>query len=154
MEINMKFKSLLLALPLALTTMFAQAENTALKTVKSEYTAVETVEKIKNAVTEKGMKVFTVIDHQAAAKEAGLTMPFASVVIFGTPKVGTPMMIASPTLAIDLPIKALVWEDKTGEVFVTLNDTDTIGKKHGLSEDIYGKLKGAEKLIPSIVTKK
>ncbi|SNV59621.1 DUF302 domain-containing protein [Pasteurella dagmatis] len=150
----MKFKSLLLALPLALTTMFAQAENTALKTVKSEYTAVETVEKIKNAVTEKGMKVFTVIDHQAAAKEAGLTMPFASVVIFGTPKVGTPMMIASPTLAIDLPIKALVWEDKTGEVFVTLNDTDTIGKKHGLSEDIYGKLKGAEKLIPSIVTKK
>lgn len=150
----MKFKSLLLALPLALTTMFAQAENTALKTVKSEYTAVETVEKIKNVVTEKGMKVFTVIDHQAAAKEAGLTMPFASVVIFGTPKVGTPMMIASPTLAIDLPIKALVWEDKTGEVFVTLNDTDTIGKKHGLSEDVYGKLKGAEKLIPSIVTKK
>lgn len=150
----MKFKSLLLALPLALTTMFAQADNHALKTVKSEYTAVETVEKIKNVVTEKGMKVFTVIDHQAAAKEAGLTMPFASVVIFGTPKVGTPMMIASPTLAIDLPIKALVWEDKTGEVFVTLNDTDTIGKKHGLSEDVYGKLKGAEKLIPSIVTKK
>lgn len=150
----MKFKSWLIALPLALTTMFAQADNPALKTVKSEYTAVETVEKIKNAVTEKGMKVFTVIDHQAAAKEAGLTMPFASVVIFGTPKAGTPMMLASPTLAIDLPIKALVWEDKTGEVFVTLNDTDTIGKKHGLTEDVYGKLKGAEKLIPSIVTKK
>lgn len=134
--------------------MFAQADNTALRTVKSKYTAVETVEKIKNAVGEKGMKVFTVIDHQAAAKETGLTMPFSSVVIFGAPNVGTPMMITSPTLAIDLPIKALVWENKAGEVFVSLNDTDTIGKKHGLTEEVYSKLKGAEKLIPSVVTKK
>lgn len=150
----MKFKPLLLALPLMATAMFAQANNPALKTVRSEYTAVETVEKIKNAVTEKGMKVFTVIDHQAAAKEAGLTMPFSSVVVFGTPKAGTPMMLAAPTLAIDLPLKALVWEDQKGEIFVTLNDTDTVGKKHNLTEDVYGKLKGAEKLIPSVVTKK
>lgn len=150
----MKFKPLLLALPLMATAMLTQANNPALKTVKSEYTAVETVEKIKNAVTEKGMKVFTVIDHQAAAKEAGLTMPFSSVVVFGTPKAGTPMMLAAPTLAIDLPLKALVWEDQKGEIFVTLNDTDTVGKKHNLTEDVYGKLKGAEKLIPSVVTKK
>ncbi|MDO5055249.1 DUF302 domain-containing protein [Pasteurella oralis] len=150
----MKFKTLFLALPLMAATFVAQADNPAIKTVKSEYSAIETVEKIKSAVTEKGMKIFTVIDHQAAAKEAGLTMPFASVVVFGMPKVGTPIMLATPTMAIDLPIKALVWEDKQGDVFVTLNDTETVGKKHGLSEEVYSKLKGAEKLIPSVVTKK
>ncbi|WP_077475234.1 DUF302 domain-containing protein [Rodentibacter ratti] len=152
MKFRSFLKSFLVALPLTLTTMFAQADNTALRTVKSKCTAVETIEKIKNAVTEKGMKVFTVIDHQAVAKEAGLAMPFSSVVIFGAPKAGTPMMITSPTLAIDLPIKALVWENKAGEVFVSLNDTNTIGKKHGLTEEVYSKLKGAEKLIPSVVT--
>lgn len=150
----MKLKSLLFTLPFIATAMVAQANESALKTVKSAYPAVETVEKIKHAVTEKGMKVFTVIDHQAAAKEAGLAMPFSSVVVFGTPKAGTPMMLQSPTLAIDLPIKALVWEDTKGEVFVTLNDTDTIGKKHGLTEEVYGKLKGAEKLVPAAVTQK
>ncbi|WP_101775039.1 DUF302 domain-containing protein [Pasteurella oralis] len=150
----MKFKTLFLALPLMAATFVAQADNPAIKTVKSEYSAIETVEKIKSAVTEKGMKIFTVIDHQAAAKEAGLTMPFASVVVFGMPKVGTPIMLATPTMAIDLPIKALVWEDKQGDVFVTLNDTETVGKKHSLSEEVYSKLKGAEKLIPSVVTKK
>ncbi|OOF86447.1 DUF302 domain-containing protein [Rodentibacter ratti] len=150
----MKFKTLLLAIPFITTAFVAHAENDSMKTVKSEYTTVETVEKIKNAITEKGMKVFTVIDHQAAAKDKGLTMPFASVVIFGMPTVGTPMMIKAPTLAIDLPLKALVWEDDKGAVFVTLNSADDIGKKHGLSEEVYGKLKGAEKLIPSVVTKK
>ncbi|WP_424405874.1 DUF302 domain-containing protein [Pasteurella sp. PK-2025] len=150
----MKLKTLLFTLPFIATAFMAQAHQTALKTVKSAYPAVETVEKIKQAVSEKGMKIFAVLDHQAAAKEAGLEMPFSSVVIFGVPKVGTPMMLVAPTLAIDLPIKALVWEDKKGEVFVTLNDTDTLGKKHGLSEDIYGKLKAVEKLVPSVVTQK
>ncbi|HHT7855681.1 DUF302 domain-containing protein [Pasteurella multocida] len=150
----MKLKKLFLTLSFIATACVTQANNPALKTVKSEYNAVETVEKIKHAVTEKGMKVFTVIDHQAAAKEAGLMMPFSSVVVFGTPKVGTPMMLEAPTLAIDLPIKALVWEDKKGDVFVTLNDTDTIGKKHDLTEEVYGKLKRAEKLVPSVVTQK
>ncbi|TDQ59023.1 uncharacterized protein (DUF302 family) [Mesocricetibacter intestinalis] len=147
------FKTLLLTLPLISAPLLAQAETAPLKTVKSGYDSAQTLDKIKQAVEKNGLKLFTVIDHQAAAKEAGLSMPFASVVIFGNPKAGTPMMLAAPTLAIDLPVKALVWEDQKGEVFVTLNDTDSIGKKHGLNEEVYGKLKNLEKLIPQVVTK-
>ncbi|WP_244151946.1 DUF302 domain-containing protein [Rodentibacter myodis] len=150
----MKFlKILLFTLPF-FTSSLAQADTSALKTFKSEYDAVQTVDKIKQIVAANNLKLFTVIDHQAAAKEAGLDMPFASVVIFGSPKAGTPMMLKAPTLAIDLPVKALVWEDQKGEVFVTMNDTDSLGKKHGLSEEVYGKLKNLEKLIPNSVMKK
>lgn len=123
-----------------------------LNTVRSNYSALDTITKIKEAVTQKGMKIFTVIDHQAAAKEAGLAMPFASVVIFGMPKVGTPMMIESPTLAIDLPLKALVWENQQGEIFVSLNNPQIFQEKHHVKEENIKKLAGATQLISKAVT--
>ncbi|MDU8924749.1 DUF302 domain-containing protein [Pasteurellaceae bacterium LIM206] len=150
-----KYKSLLMLLIPVLFSAPGVAQEPSqpqVKTVKSLYSAKDTMNKLRQSFNDKGMKIFTVIDHQAAAQEYGLAMPFASVIIFGDPKVGTPMMLAAPTLAIDLPLKALVWENDKGEVFVSVNNAETIGEKHGLSKEVYGKLNGAEKLVFKTVT--
>lgn len=115
----------------------AQAmDGSGLKTIASNNSAADTVQKLEAAIKAKGMKVFTTIDHAAAAKEAGLTMPPATVVIFGAPKGGTPNFLKKPTLAIDLPLKALVWQNKEGKVYVTYNSGayvfGTIFGRHGL----------------------
>ncbi|MCC2095973.1 MAG: DUF302 domain-containing protein [Hyphomicrobiales bacterium] len=119
------------------TTAPAQAQNgSGLKTVASHNDAATTVSRLDAAIRAKGMKVFTHIDHAAAAKEAGLSMPPATVVIFGAPKGGTPNFLKKPTLAIDLPLKALVWQNKEGKVYVTYNSGayvfGTIFGRHGL----------------------
>lgn len=110
--------------------------SSGLKTVSSKNSAAATIEKLSAAIKAKGMKVFTNIDHAAAAKEAGLTMPPATVVIFGAPKGGTPNFLKKPTLAIDLPLKILVWQNGEGKVFVTYNSGayvfGTIFGRHGL----------------------
>jgi uncharacterized protein (DUF302 family) len=115
----------------------AQAQSgSGLKTVASKHDAATTISKLDAAIKARGMKVFTHIDHAAAAKEAGLTMPPATVVIFGAPKGGTPNFLKKPTLAIDLPLKALVWQNQEGKVYVTYNSGayvfGTIFGRHGL----------------------
>lgn len=125
------------SLALLLVAAPAKAETgSGLKTLSSKYDASETIEKLEAAIKAKGMKVFTRIDHQAAAIEAGLSMPAATVVIFGAPKGGTPNFLKKPTLAIDLPLKALVWQNKEGKVFLTYNSGayvfGTIFGRHGL----------------------
>lgn len=130
------------------------AQQDGLLTVKSAYPASESVQRIQAALTEKGMKVFAVIDHQQAAAEAQLTMPASTVVVFGNPKAGTPMMQKHPTLAIDLPLKVLVWEDAEGNVFASLNRAEYLGKRHGVPAEVYAPLAGAEKLIPAVLQAK
>jgi len=112
-------------------------DGSGLKTVVSANNAVETIGKLEAAIKAKGMKVFTTIDHAAAAREVGLTMPPATVVIFGAPRGGTPNFLKKPTLAIDLPLKMLVWQNKAGKVFLTYNSGayvfGTIFNRHGLN---------------------
>lgn len=122
-----------------------------LLTVKSAYSAPESIKRIEDALAAKGLTVFAVLDHQAAAAKADLKMPAATVIVFGNPKMGTPMMVQSPTLAIDLPSKVLVWEDGKGNVFASLNTGAYMGKRHHLPESVYAPLAGAEKLIPSVL---
>ena len=93
--------------------------------------------------------MFTVIDHQKAAQQHSLEMPAASVIIFGNPKVGTPMMVQSPTLAIDLPSKVLVWEDSQGNVYASMNTAAWMAQRHHLSPEVLAPLAGLEKLIPA-----
>ncbi len=111
--------------------------SSGLKTLESSAPAVVTIEKLESIIKAKGMKVFTRIDHAAAAREAGLTMPAATVVIFGNPKGGTPNFLKAPTLAIDLPLRALVWQDQAGKTFVSWNTgeyvTGTLFARHGLN---------------------
>lgn len=150
-------KSLMLSIGIAASNGAMAAGDGKVKgllTVKSAYSAPESVQRIQTALQEKGMKVFTVIDHQQAATEAQLTMPAASVIVFGNPKAGTPMMQKHPTLAIDLPLKVLVWEDGKGNVFASLNRAEYLGKRHGVPPEVYAPLAGAEKLIPAVLQAK
>lgn len=114
----------------------AQTGN-GLNTRESANSAAATIEKLETAIKSRGMKVFARIDHAAAAAEAGMKMPPATVIVFGNPKAGTPNFLKSPTLAIDLPLKALVWQDQGGKTFVSWNSggyvIGTIFPRHGLN---------------------
>jgi len=81
-----------------------------------------------------GMTIFTSIDQQSAAEAVGLSMRPMMLVLFGNPKAGTPLMQAHPTLAIDLPLKALIWEDAHGQVWVSTNSPEYLQRRHGMAK--------------------
>src|SRR5579863_2462240 len=111
--------------------------------VASRYFFDETVERLQKAFTEKSLQVFAVIDHSGEAAKAGLKMPPTKVIIFGNPKGGTPLMLAAPSLAIDLPLKALVAEAADGKVSVTYNSPEYLQQRHGVPPDLIKNLAGA-----------
>lgn len=98
-----------------------------------------TIEKFEAAAKKRGLKIFARLDHAAAAESVGLKMPRATVIVFGNPRIGTPVFINTPTVAIDLPPKAMVWEDANGKVFLSYNSAEflfgTIYARHGLKSD-------------------
>ncbi|MDD2899721.1 MAG: DUF302 domain-containing protein [Desulfuromonadaceae bacterium] len=128
-------KSLFLALALLLLPVLSAAADTGLTTIPSSFSVIETVNRLESLLKEKGITVFARIDHQAEAAKAGLTMKASQLLIFGNPKAGTPLMKAAPTTAIDLPLKALAWEDANGKVWLSYNRPDFLKQRHGLSED-------------------
>ena len=115
--------------------------------IASHYPMDETVQRLQKAFTEKGLQVFAVIDHSGEAQKVGLKMPPTKVLIFGSPKAGTPPMLAAPSLAIDLPLKALVSEDAERRVFVTYNDPEYLRMRHGFPSELTKNLAGAGTLI-------
>jgi uncharacterized protein (DUF302 family) len=119
--------------------------------VPSHYPLDETVQRLRSLLGEKGLQVFTVIDHSGEAEKVGLKMRPTKVVIFGSPKGGTPLMVAAPTLAIDLPLKALVAEDENGKVWVTYNNPEYLQQRHGVPEDLIKNIAGAGALIAKAV---
>jgi uncharacterized protein (DUF302 family) len=100
----------------------------------------ETVEKLKHILDAKGVKLFALIDHSGAAEEAGLHMRPTKVLILGNPKAGTPLMIASPTIAIDLPLRLLVSEDSDGRVKISYNDPAYLQARHSLPPELVQNL--------------
>ena len=126
-------------------------QENGLVAVASHYSVEETVNRLKAAFAEKGMQIFAVIDHSSEAEKVGLTMRPTKVVIFGSPKGGTPLMVASPSLAIDLPLKALVAEDAEGKVSVTYNDPEYLKERHGVPEELIKNLAGAGVVIGKAV---
>lgn len=119
--------------------------------VASRYSIGETVEKLQAAFVGKGMQVFAIIDHSGEAEKVGLKMPPTKLLIFGSPKGGTPLMVAAPSLAIDLPLKALVAEDAAGKVSVTYNSPAYLQERHGVAADLIKNLAGAGLLIEKTV---
>lgn len=113
-----------------------------LTTFKSSYPPQETMSRLETAVKAKGLTVFARIDHAEGASEAGLSLRPTEVLIFGNAKGGTPLMQAEQTIGIDLPLKALVWQDAAGETWLSLNDPAWLAARHGLSgvEAVTGKL--------------
>lgn len=121
-------------------------------TVQSRYSFQDTLARLQDAVRSKGMRVFTLIDHQAAAKEVGLQMQPATVIIFGAPKAGTPLMVKDPAFALQLPMRVLVTE-VDGKVQVVYNDTRAlIGGSKIEYADVANTLANAEKLIRATVS--
>ncbi len=115
-----------------LIAVSVHAGEPGLATRPSRHTVAETIDHLEAVVRSKGMTVFARIDHAEAARKAGLSMPPATLLIFGNPKGGTPLMKASPTTAIDLPLKALAWEDAEGKVWLTYNRADYLKERHDI----------------------
>jgi uncharacterized protein (DUF302 family) len=113
-----------------------------LTTIKSSHPPRETMNRLEAAVSAKGMTVFARIDHAAGAAAAGLSLRPAEVLIFGNASGGTPLMQAVQTIAIDLPLKALVWQDASGETWLSWNDPAWLAARHGLrgADAVIGKL--------------
>ena len=115
--------------------------------VTSQFSLGETLLRLQTAFREKGIQIFAVIDHSGEAEKVGLKMPPTKVLVFGSAKAGTPLMVAAPSLAIDLPLKALVAEDAEGQVSVTYNDPEYLRQRHGFPAELTKNLAGAGALI-------
>jgi uncharacterized protein (DUF302 family) len=100
----------------------------------------ETVEKLKGILAAKGVTLFTITDHSGEAVKAGLEMPNTKLLIFGSPKAGTPVMLAAPSIAIDLPLKILVAEDDAGKVWISYNSTQYLADRHGVPAELMKNL--------------
>jgi uncharacterized protein (DUF302 family) len=99
---------------------------------------VETIDRLESLLKAKGIKIFTRIDQAGEAAAAGLAMRPMVLVIFGDPKAGTPLMIRHPSVAIDLPLKALVWEDAGGKVWLSYNSPEFLQQRHNLDSAPFG----------------
>ncbi len=117
----------------------------------SAYPFEETVERLTGAIQSKGMTLFTVIDHSGVARAVGLEMQEANTLIFGSPKAGTPLMIASPLLALDLPLKALVWRDAEGHVWVSYTSPAWLAQRFNLATELAANIAGMEPLIAGAI---
>ncbi|MGH9594768.1 MAG: DUF302 domain-containing protein, partial [Bryobacteraceae bacterium] len=104
--------------------------------IPSKHSVDATVDKLTATLTAKGVKIFAVIDHSGEAEKAGMKMRNTKLVVFGNPKGGTPLMLASPTAALDLPLKILVWEDGDDRVWLTYNSVEFVRARHHLAEDL------------------
>jgi len=102
----------------------------------SHHSVEETVARLKNILQSKGVALFALIDHSGEAEKVGMKMRPTKLLIFGNPKAGTPLMLAAPSIAIDLPLKILIWEDDAGKVWVTYNSAEFLRQRHGLPANL------------------
>jgi uncharacterized protein (DUF302 family) len=112
----------------------------------SNHSVEQTMDKLQNILQSKGITLFAVIDHSGEAEKVGLKMPPTKLLIFGNPKAGTPLMLAAPSSAIDLPLKILVWKDGQGKVRVSYNSPAYLLERHGLPQDLLQNIAVVETL--------
>jgi uncharacterized protein (DUF302 family) len=129
-------KAWLAAMLLSMVSLTCLAGNgtvdnkTGMVDVPSHHSVDETVDRVKNILSSKGITLFALVDHSGEAAKVGLKMPPTKLLIFGSPKAGTPLMLAAPSVAIDLPLKLLVWEDAQGKVWVSYNSPEYLQHRH------------------------
>src|SRR6266404_1619390 len=114
----------------------AADKSSGLVEIPSNHSVVETVEKLKRILQEKGVTLFALVDHSGEAAKVGMKMGPTKLLIFGNPKAGTPVMLAAPSSAIDLPLKILIWEDAEGKVWVTYNSLAYLQERHNLPPEV------------------
>jgi uncharacterized protein (DUF302 family) len=112
----------------------------------SNYSVEETLERLKRALHAKGVAIFALVDHSGEAEKVGLKMRPTKLVIFGSPKAGTPLMLAAPSVALDLPLKILIWEDAEAKVWVSYNSPAYLQERHGFPKDLLQNIAVVEAL--------
>jgi uncharacterized protein (DUF302 family) len=112
----------------------------------SNHSVDQTVENLKDILQSKGIKLFALVDHSGEAEQVGIKMRPTKLLIFGSPKAGTPLMLAAPSVAIDLPLKILVWQDDQGKVWVSFNSPEYLQERHGLQQDVLQNISVIETL--------
>jgi uncharacterized protein (DUF302 family) len=111
----------------------------------------ETVKRLQSIFSERGLQLFALVDHSGEAEKVGMKMRPTKLLIFGSPKVGTPLMLAAPSVAIDLPLKALVAEDEIGKVWVSYNSPEYLQQRHGVPTDLVKNIAGVAALVAKAV---
>ena len=119
--------------------------------LESPYSFEETLNRLESTLRARGVAELARIDHSGEAAKIGLKMHPTQVVIFGSPKAGTPLMVAAPTLAIDLPLKALIWEDAGGKVWVSYNTAEYLVQRHGVPAELVANIAVIGPLLQSVV---
>ncbi|MFZ1010553.1 MAG: DUF302 domain-containing protein [Candidatus Sulfotelmatobacter sp.] len=119
--------------------------------VASPRSVDETVNRLKAILAERGLQVFALVDHSGEAEKVGMKMRPTKLLIFGSPKGGTPVMFAAPSVAIDLPLKALVAEDEDGKVWVSYNSPEYLQQRHGIPQDLVKNIAGVGALVAKAV---
>jgi uncharacterized protein (DUF302 family) len=124
--------------------------NNGILNKRSNYSVDETLERLARALQAKGVTIFALVDHSGEAEKVGLKMRPTKLVIFGSPKAGTPLMLAAPSVAIDLPLKVLIWEDREGKVWVSYNSPAYLQERHGFPKDLLPNISAVEALAGAI----
>ncbi len=145
-------RKLSIALAMILLISFFARGQEGLITVQSEYSVDETAQRLQNLIKEKGLTLFATVDHTKNAEEVNMQLRPTTLLIFGNPKLGTPLMKCQQTYAIDLPQKALIYEDKNGLVWVSYNDQTYLAKRHRLKE-CDKELKKVESALSGLIKK-
>jgi uncharacterized protein (DUF302 family) len=102
----------------------------------SNHSVDQTIEKLRGILQAKAVTLFALVDHSGEAEKVGMKMPPTKLLIFGSPKAGTPVMLAAPSVAIDLPLKILIWQDVQGKVWVSYNSPDYLRERHNLPPEL------------------
>src|SRR4029077_14877707 len=116
--------------------LMAPAANNGIIEQPSNHSVEQTVEKLENILQSKGVTLFALVDHSGEAEKVGMKMRPTKLLIFGSPKAGTPLMLAAPSSAIDLPLKILIWEDDKGKVWLSYNSPGYLKARHGLPQEL------------------
>lgn len=114
--------------------------------LKAHRSVDDVVDHLQTVLREKSIKLFTIIDHSGEAKSVGIEMLPTKLLIFGNPKAGTPLMLAAPSIAIDLPLKLLVWEDSHGQTWISYNSPAYLQHRHALPENLLQNIAAVEML--------
>jgi uncharacterized protein (DUF302 family) len=133
------------------TSVFQSALAEDAVRLESDFGFDETIARLRAALEGEGFAIMAVIDHQAGAKSVGLTMPPTTVLIYGNPKGGTPLMLAAPDFALELPLRVLVREGDAGKTYVVFNSAESMEGKHGLAAGMAARLAPAESIIRDAV---
>src|SRR5438309_11869320 len=115
-------------------------------TLPSQHSVDQTVERLQTLLLAKGVTLFALVDHSGEAAKVGMKLPPTQLVMFGNPKAGTPLMLAAPSVAIDLPLKLLVWEDAQGKVWLSYNSPAYLQQRHGVPEALLPNIAVVEAL--------